>query len=190
MNHPYRPWRPFFNGSYGSDPCRNRAVECLGKWPTERARHPWRGCRGTVPTGTGGSPTWASDSAPPFLHPSFPPYSMAGSDVKDTTQAEKRGRGRPKGSKTKKGLPGTRSSTRRRNDGGPPKPGEDKLKEQRARKRKRSEEDESAREDQSAAEDQLKEQPAAAPQKKRGRPSNDARPADAAAKKKRGRPSK
>jgi hypothetical protein len=64
---------------------------------------------------------------------------MAGSDVKDTTQgehsaykglddslqhpplAEKRGRGRPKGSKTKKGLPGTRSSTRRKNDSGPPK---------------------------------------------------------------------
>ncbi|KAJ7873250.1 hypothetical protein B0H14DRAFT_3860078 [Mycena olivaceomarginata] len=115
---------------------------------------------------------------------------MAGSDVKDATQAEKPGRGRPKGSKTKKGLPGTRSSTRQKNDGGPPKPGEDKLKEQRTRKRKRGEEDESGREDPSAAKDQPKEQPAATPQKKRGRPSNNARPADAAAKKRRGRPSK
>ncbi|KAJ7797366.1 hypothetical protein B0H13DRAFT_1934182 [Mycena leptocephala] len=69
MNHLYRPWRPFFNGFYGSDPCRNRAVECLGKWPTERARHPWHGCRGTVPTGTGGSPTQVRA---PLFSPVFP----------------------------------------------------------------------------------------------------------------------
>jgi hypothetical protein len=72
MNHPYRPWRPFFNGFYESDPCRNRAVECLEKWPTARARHPWHGCRGTVPTGTGGSPirkgTRAHCRCPFYVH--------------------------------------------------------------------------------------------------------------------------
>ncbi|KAJ7249129.1 hypothetical protein B0H12DRAFT_1072499 [Mycena haematopus] len=41
------------------DPCRNRAVVELRKSPTERARQPCHGCRGTVATVTGGSPTAA-----------------------------------------------------------------------------------------------------------------------------------
>ncbi|KAF8179485.1 hypothetical protein K438DRAFT_1938411 [Mycena galopus ATCC 62051] len=52
----------------GCDPCRNRAVVELKKSSTERARHPWHGCRGTVATVTGGSPT-ASTWHPRIVHP-------------------------------------------------------------------------------------------------------------------------
>ncbi|KAJ7276830.1 hypothetical protein C8J57DRAFT_1223548 [Mycena rebaudengoi] len=48
-------------GRRGRKPCRSRAVDLWRKWLTERARHPFDGCRRTVPTVTGGSPTWASE---------------------------------------------------------------------------------------------------------------------------------
>ncbi|KAJ7242446.1 hypothetical protein C8J57DRAFT_1243987 [Mycena rebaudengoi] len=43
-------------GRRGRKPCRSRAVDLWRKWLTERARHPFDGCRRTVPTVTGGSP--------------------------------------------------------------------------------------------------------------------------------------
>ncbi|KAJ7271663.1 hypothetical protein C8J57DRAFT_1226249 [Mycena rebaudengoi] len=44
-------------GRRGRKPCRSRVVDLWRKWLTERARHPFYGCRRTVPTVTGGSPT-------------------------------------------------------------------------------------------------------------------------------------
>ncbi|KAJ7232275.1 hypothetical protein C8J57DRAFT_1480718 [Mycena rebaudengoi] len=46
----------FSTGRSTANPYRDRAVEVEGKWLTERARHPFDGCRGTVATVTGGSP--------------------------------------------------------------------------------------------------------------------------------------
>ncbi|KAJ7199726.1 hypothetical protein C8J57DRAFT_1261744 [Mycena rebaudengoi] len=43
-------------GRRGRKPCRSRAVDLWRKWLTEWARHPFDGCRRTVPTVTGGSP--------------------------------------------------------------------------------------------------------------------------------------
>jgi hypothetical protein len=47
----------FSTGRSTAKPYRDRAVEVEGKWLTEQARHPFDGCRGTVATVTGGSPS-------------------------------------------------------------------------------------------------------------------------------------
>ncbi|KAJ7240081.1 hypothetical protein C8J57DRAFT_1245585 [Mycena rebaudengoi] len=46
-----------FSLNHTAKPYRDSAVEVEGKWLTEQARHPFDGCRGTVATVTGGSPS-------------------------------------------------------------------------------------------------------------------------------------
>ncbi|KAJ7675623.1 hypothetical protein DFH06DRAFT_1122454 [Mycena polygramma] len=72
----------FFTARESSDPCRDRTVEQQRKCSTERARHPWHGCRRTVGTVTGGSPSLPDNSTllsagDPAAGPNSPHFQFA-----------------------------------------------------------------------------------------------------------------